>query len=141
MDTKTVVMGFLKKFEIKKTTDDCYTPKNIYDLVLDFVSAKCDISGLTVLRPFFPGGDYKSVVYSESSVVIDNPPFSIISKICRYYIDRGVKFFLFAPHMTLFNAPVECTRIVAGCDITYENGAVVKTSFISNLFGDLRVIS
>jgi len=28
---------FLEKFEQKKTTDDCYTPDNIYDAVADFV--------------------------------------------------------------------------------------------------------
>ena len=28
---------FLDKFEAKKTTDDCYTPKNIYDAVAEYV--------------------------------------------------------------------------------------------------------
>ena len=26
---------FVEKFKIKKTTDDCYTPKNVYEIVLD----------------------------------------------------------------------------------------------------------
>lgn len=29
---------FLAKFEAKKTTDDCYTPENIYEAVADYVS-------------------------------------------------------------------------------------------------------
>lgn len=28
---------FVKKFQPKKTTDDCYTPEAVYDVVLDWV--------------------------------------------------------------------------------------------------------
>lgn len=31
---------FLQKFERKKTTDDCYTPENIYGAVLDWASRR-----------------------------------------------------------------------------------------------------
>lgn len=133
--------GFLEKFEVKKTTDDCYTPKTVYKAVIDYVAERTNIATDKIVRPFFPGGDYKSIEYSERMVVIDNPPFSIISEICRYYLGRGIRFFLFAPHLTLFSASVDCTRIVAGCDVIYENGATVKTSFLTNMFGDLRVLS
>ena len=30
--------AFLKKFEHKKTTDDCYTPPAVYNAVLDWVN-------------------------------------------------------------------------------------------------------
>lgn len=73
-------------------------------------------------------------------VVIDNPPFSIVSQIVRFYLKRGIKFFLFAPHLTLFSADLDCTRIVCGAAIVYENGAKVNTSFLSNMFGEAGVI-
>jgi hypothetical protein len=132
--------GFVEKFETKKTTDDCYTPKEVFDIVLNYVNEKCDIQGKRIIRPFFPGGDFESIEYPADCVVIDNPPFSIISKIVRFYIDQNVQFFLFAPHLTLFSSDVDCTHIVVGGNIIYENGAVVKTSFLSNMFGDVKIV-
>ena len=132
--------GFVEKFKPKKTTDDCYTPPEVYDCVLKYVAGKFDISGYEIIRPFYPGGDYENISYSPRCIVVDNPPFSIISKIARFYIERGIKFFLFAPHLTLFSSNQDCTAIVCGADITYENGAKVKTSFLSNMFGDIRIM-
>ena len=132
--------GFVEKFEVKKTTDDCYTPKEVFDLVVEYVDSKYDLSGKQIIRPFYPGGDFEAIDYPGDCVVIDNPPFSIISKIVRFYTANNVKFFLFAPHLTLFNSADLCTCIVVGGDITYENGATVKTSFLSNLFGSARII-
>lgn len=64
-------------------------------------------------------------------MVIDNPPFSIISKIVKWYTEHEIEFFLFAPHLTLFNSGRYAkSNIAVGSDITYENGAVVKTSFL-----------
>ena len=131
---------FVEKFKIKKTTDDCYTPPAVYNVVLDYVRENCNIEGLKVMRPFYPGGDYENENYDENSIVIDNPPFSIMSSIIRFYLERNIKFFLFAPHLTLFGSNQDYTGIVASADITYENGAKVKTSFVSNLFGDIKVL-
>jgi len=132
--------GFTEKFEPKKTTDDCYTPPAVYAAILEYVGQHIDLTAMNIVRPFFPGGDYESVPYTDNCVVIDNPPFSIIAKITRFYIKNNIKFFLFAPHLTLFNS-TKCTYIVAGCDIVYENGASVKTSFVSNLMGDVAITS
>lgn len=132
--------SFVEKFEEKKTTDDCYTPPDVFAIVLDYVGENCDIGGRQVVRPFYPGGDFENIDYPSECVVIDNPPFSIISKIAKFYINRKIDFFLFAPHLTLFSSDIDCTHIVCGGNITYENGAVVKTSFISNMFGDAKVI-
>ena len=76
--------GFVDKFEVKKTTDDCYTPKEVFQIVLDYVNEKCNLEGKEIIRPFFPGGDFESIDYQNNAVVIDNPPFSIITKICRF---------------------------------------------------------
>jgi hypothetical protein len=132
--------GFLEKFEPKKTTDDCYTPPELYKIILDYVAENYNLTDKQIIRPFFPDGDFESIEYTKDMVVIDNPPFSIISKICRFYIELGVPFFLFAPHLTLFGSNIDCTHIVVGGDVVYENGANVKTSFLSNMFGDAKVI-
>ena len=132
--------AFVEKFKPKKTTDDCYTPPEVYEVVLQYVREKCNIEGLKVLRPFYPGGDYESVQYDENCVVIDNPPFSIISHIIRFYNAKGVKYFLFAPHLTLFVTNQDYTAIVVSADIVYENGAKVKTSFVTNMMGDIKIL-
>ena len=139
--------SFVKKFdqERAKTTDDCYTPPAIYEAVLDWLKSKVDLSGKEIMRPFYPGGDYKKELYHSNCVVVDNPPFSILSEITTFYIDMGVKFFLFAPALTLASASiarrkdVDVTFIVCGVTVTYANGAGVHTSFVSNLFGDVRL--
>ena len=131
---------FVDKFKPKLTTDDCYTPKKVYDVVLDFVKENCKIEGLEILRPFYPGGDYENFDYPENSVVVDNPPFSIISKIIRFYNERGIKYFLFAPHLTVFSTKQDYTSIIADAQVIYENGANIKTAFVSNLFGDKKII-
>ena len=133
--------SFVDKFRQKKTTDDCFTPREVYDCVVNHVSEICDINGLKIVRPFYPGGDFESYQYPSNCVVIDNPPFSIISKIAKFYVERGIKFFLFAPHLTLFCIKSAPCKIVVGSNLIYENGAIVKTSFITNLFDDIEVMT
>lgn len=128
---------FLKKFEAKKTTDDCYTPDNIYKAVRDWVAEKYEIGDAAIVRPFYPGGDYKSEKYPTGCVVIDNPPFSIISEICEWYTSKRIKFFLFAPTLTLLGIMRGAANYVAcGCGVVYENGASVNTSFVTNIGGN-----
>lgn len=126
---------FVDKFKPKKTTDDCYTPENIYNAVRDWAIAEYGLSEDTrVIRPFWPGGDYQSEDYSGDCVVIDNPPFSILSSICNWYNDHGVRFFLFAPSTVLFG--ISCggfNYVVCDATLTYANGAKVNTSFVTNM--------
>lgn len=128
--------GFVEKFKPKKTTDDCYTPPLVYDAVLRWVKVRYQIDDATrVIRPFYPGGDYQNEDYSGDCIVVDNPPFSMLAKILRWYQEQGVRFFLFAPHLTLFS-PMGIdglTAILTDATIIYDNGANVKTSFINNL--------
>jgi hypothetical protein len=125
--------GFLKKFKPKKTTDDCITPDAVYDAILGWVIAEYELDGREIVRPFWPGGDYEMFDYPEECVVIDNPPFSILTPITRFYVSHGIDFFLFAPHLSAFSS-AECTNhIQCGCQITYDNGAVVPTSFKTSL--------
>ena len=124
--------AWLSKFEAKKTTDDCYTPAAIYEAVKAWAVEEYKLEGRRVLRPFYPGGDYEREDYQVGDVVIDNPPFSILTKIVRFYEGKGVDFFLFAPTLTLFGYNAKCS-IVAGTGVKYANGAVVNTSFLTSL--------
>ena len=123
--------AFVEKFKPKKTTDDCYTPANVY-AVADWCAVEYGLDRRTFVRPFYPGGDYEHFEYPAGCCVVDNPPFSILSQIVRFYLYRGIKFFLFAPSLTCFNKDEVCA-IVSYCDITYTNGALVRTSFLTNL--------
>ena len=128
--------GFVEKFKHKKTTDDCYTPPEIYKIIKKYVFEHYKLDEETeIIRPFYPGGDYETHIYPKGSVVIDNPPFSIITKIVRFYVENDIKFFIFAPHLTLFSvlAVEGASAVVVGASIKYENGAKIPTSFVTNL--------
>lgn len=139
--------GFVQKFQTrKKTTDDCYTPPAIYEAVLSFVRDDVGIpSHLEIARPFYPGGDYESYDYT-GKVVIDNPPFSILARIVKFYQERGIPFFLFAPRLTCLSGKAvgmgNYTAVflaASNSTLTYENGAKVSTAFVTNMLGDLKV--
>ena len=133
-DVSEEYKAFIDKFKPKKTTDDCYTPENVYNAVLDWVAVEYGINKASVVRPFWPGGDYERFDYPDGCTVVDNPPFSIISKICRDYQENGIKFFLFAPYLTNFSSQTRgITHVILDIDILYENGATVNTSFLTNL--------
>jgi len=146
--------AFVEKFKDKKTTDDCYTPRPVYSALLGWVTQKFSLTGADetqyneaehwlpydggrIVRPFYPRGDYARYPYQEGDVVIDNPPFSIMAEIIRCYEKSGIRYWLFAPALTLF----ECLRqgdnvtaVVMGAQLVYENGAKVPTSFVTNLY-------
>lgn len=131
---------FLQKFELKKTTDDCYTPDNIYEVVKNWCLKRFDIKGRKIVRPFYPGGDYQNENYA-GCVVIDNPPFSIISEICDFYTKNKIPYFLFAPSLTLLGIMRgEAKYVACNASVTYENGANVNTSFVTNM-GNKKIIT
>ena len=131
--------AFVDKFKDAKTTDDCYTPPEIYDVIADWVAAEYGIGRERFLRPFRPGGDYQAEEYPDGCAVVDNPPFSILAQIVDWYLARGVPFFLFGPTLTLLGLmkrPERKTKIcilLIGAPITYENGAEVNTSFVTSM--------
>lgn len=132
--------AFVEKFKPKKTTDDCYTPPLVYDAIRDWACAEYEIDPQTIVRPFYPGGDYENFKYPEGCTVLDNPPFSILTKICRFYLDRKIKFFLFAPSLTAFSSEdtvLRMNHIICDADIVYENGAVVRTAFVTSYGADV----
>ena len=134
--------SFIKKFTEKpKTTDECWTPPDVYEAVVRFVGGLIDLGGRDILRPFYPGGDYERAEYPEGGVVIDNPPFSMFTRVCRFYSERGIPFFLFGPGMTIFSCLKYCSAVIVGEQITFSNGAKVRCNFATNLLGDTLVLA
>lgn len=127
--------AFVEKFKPKKTTDECYTPDNVYAAVHDWAVKGYGLERARIIRPFYPGGDYKKEDYSGDCAVINNPPFSILAEICRWYNQRGIRFFLFGPAKTIFSGSGSdgINYVICDADIMYENGAIVSTSFITNM--------
>ncbi|MFR1105770.1 MAG: hypothetical protein ACLSD3_13325 [Acutalibacteraceae bacterium] len=116
------------------------TPPLVYDAVKSWACAEYGIDPESIVRPFWPGGDYEHFEYPDGCVVLDNPPFSILSKICAFYLDSGIPFFLFAPSLTAFSGKSVAMRmnhIICNAEITYENGAVVRTAFVTSYGGDI----
>ena len=147
MRHKQITMGeitpeyqaFTDKFKPKLTTDDCYTPDNIYEVVRSWVFEHYGRPADTpVVRPFWPGGDYQAEEYPDGCVVIDNPPFSIISDIQRFYLAAGIPFFLFAQGTTLFKPDKRIHYVIVGESIVFANGASININFVTSL-GDYLI--
>lgn len=127
---------FVEKFKPKLTTDDCYTPPMIYDTVRDWACREYGVDPGSIVRPFWPGGDYERFDYPDGCTVLDNPPFSILSKICEFYLDHGIHFFLFAPSLTALSGKNVCMRmnhIICDAVFVHDIGAIVRTAFVTNL--------
>ena len=134
---------WIKKFDKKdgpKTTDDCYTPREVFEFVEDYFCKFYDIDPAKVIRPFYPGGDYEHEDY-EGKVVIDNPPFSILAKIIEFYQKHNIKFVLFcsAQHGTTRTQGFLTYHM--GGQVRYENGAKVNTAFVTNMNEEDAIIS
>ena len=132
--------AFVDKFKAKKTTDDCYTPDNVYDAVADWVADEYKLDKSKFVRPFYPGGDYQKRQYKKDEVVVDNPPFSILAEIMKFFCEGGVRFFLFSPTLTaLASDHLGICHVICNAQIEYENGAVVNTSFQTNMENGVAV--
>ena len=135
--------SFIAKFtDNPRTTDECYTPRDVYEAVVKYVGEVYPLEDKQILRPFYPSGDYEHAEYPDDGVVIDNPPFSMFTKICQFYAERKIPFFLFGPGMTIFSCCKHgCTAIVICQSVEFENKAVVRLNFASNLFGDVAAMT
>ena len=107
----------------------------MYEAIKKWACKEFNLNSDDIVRPFYPGGDYKNFEYTENSVVLDNPPFSILSQILDFYIDKKITFFLFAPALTSFSTAKNrnLNYVITNNTIVYENGARVKTAFITSL--------
>lgn len=133
-DVNPEYAAFVEKFKPRKTTDDCYTPEPIFGVVKEYVMERYGIKAEDILRPFWPGEDYRRRDYPKDCCVVDNPPFSIITQIVKDYLAHDIRFFLFAPYLTNLSIGKDrVAHIITATDVTYENGARVATSFVTNL--------
>ena len=130
--------AFLAKFEAKKTTDDCFTPPEVFAAVHRWAVDEYGLRGRRIVRPFHPDGDFVCFDYRPGDVVLDNPPFSILSKIRGFYDQHGIDYFLFAPTLTLMSIRAP-TMLVVGVNVEYANGAKINTSFITSLSPEIRI--
>ena len=90
------------------------------------------------MRPFYPGGDYQNENYKKGCTVVDNPPFSILSEILKFYNAKKIDYFLFCPGLLLGSACRNgATIICTDAQIMYENKAIIKTNFVTNMEPDL----
>ena len=133
--------AFLEKFKARHTSDDCFTPGNVYGAVVNWVMSRYGIDTGDIVRPFWPGANYETRDYPEGCTVVDNPPFSLCAKIVKFYLDRGVRFFLFCPGLSALGIirDKRASVIVTGSTITYDNGATINTNFVTNLAGDVLI--
>ena len=134
LDEDEEYLEFLEKFKAKKTTDDCYTPTLVYEAVAKWVENEYHVNRKDFVRPFYPGGDYKAEKYPKGCIVVDNPPFSILAEITRFYVENKIPFFLFAPSLTIFGSQQAGTTVLPiDVTCTYDNGANVNASFVTNM--------
>ncbi len=136
--------GYVAKFqeERPKTTDDTFTPPDVFDAVVGWLRKHGKIAEDTaIVRPFYPGGDFEAADYPDGCAVVDNPPFSMLARIVKWYIARNVPFFLFAPGLTIGNYFRYCNTVIVDTNITFENNAHINISFVSNMFGDAVAIA
>ena len=128
--------GFVAKFRRKKTTDECMTPPAVYDVALQWIRTHCreELRGFTPVRPFWPDTEYAQFSYPPGCAVVDNPPFSCFASIVRWYMERGIPFFLFYQSQTaILNIRHGAAIVMTNASITYANGAKVSTSFFTNM--------
>ena len=143
---KNTYKEFVEKFKPKKTTDDCMTPAPVYEAVRDYVFNHYQVDGLVIDRPFWPGANYqeKAEAYGSDVLVLDNPPFSKLSEIISYYLERNIKFLLFIPALTGLTSIKKYkgqVSMLIGASIVYENSAKVPTNFVTNLTTEPLVVA
>ncbi len=118
---------------IRSTKDEIYTDEDEYnDLTEFFKQYYPEAFNNPIVRPFYPGGDYTDLTqYPNKCLVFDNPPFSIESKIVKFYNEHNIKYILFAVGNNLSNMRNGCS-IWSGCAIHYD-----CVSFFSNFLTNL----
>lgn len=129
--------AWLSSFDTPHTTDECHTPEPLYKAVLNYFIKKYNLQDKSIIRPFYPGGDFENYPYKEGDVVIDNPPFSLTAKIIRFYTSNNIPFITFLPAQTCLHYAPLCTLIIPREQMTFSNGATIAVAFATNLTPDI----
>lgn len=140
MDYAAYVKKFLPNYVY--TTDDTFTPPKVYQAVIDWLTMEGKTQGRRILRPFYPGGDFEAIDYQPGDFVVDNPPFSQMSRIVRFYQEHKIDFFLFYDRRySLSYLRDGLTLIYINEGIEFENGALIVPAFVTNVFDGSAVYS
>ena len=140
MDYAAYVKKFLPNYVY--TTDDTFTPPKVYQAVIDWLTMEGKTQGRRILRPFYPGGDFEAIEYQPGDFVVDNPPFSQMSRIVRFYQENKIDFFLFYDRRySLAYMREGLTIIYINECIEFDNGAQVVPAFVTNVFDGAAVYS
>lgn len=135
--------AFCDKFKVKENvnkSDECYTPPTIFEYVYSYVRELFpQYNSYENLRPFKPNDNFIAENYTNK-IVIDNPPFSFLTKIVKWYQTQNIKFWLFAPTLTIMQLYGLCDIVITSNNIIFLNGANVNISFVTNMFGDKRIV-
>ena len=122
------------------TLDECYTSPEVYDTVLEYATKRYHLQGKHIVRPFVPSGNYQQYVYDKNDVVIDNPPFSMTTKITKWYINHNIPFFLFINGQYAVSLSRglhgKATVIATNANASFyhkPNNKLIKMGFITNL--------
>jgi hypothetical protein len=99
----------------------------------NFFIEKYKLQDKSIVKPFYPGGNYQNEKYEENDVVIDNPPFSIITKIIRFYNENNIKFIVYGPALTIPGASNFGIKFLKHSSIEFLNGVKVPICFFTNL--------
>lgn len=118
---------------MKEPNDEWYTDPKDYDEILEIAKRIYpEIEGQNIVRPFWPGADYTAVDY-ENKLVFDNPPFSILSQIVKFYHERDIKFVLFIPALQGSTAKYCDSYIFLPRLITFANKGELPIALYTNL--------
>ena len=126
--------------EREMTTDDCYTPPQVYEFVKNYFCKYYGIDEAKIIRPFYPGGDYKNEDYTDK-VVLDNPPFSILTEIIAFYQTNNIPFIMFCNGTTGTTKTHGLLTYHIGGTVVYENHARVSTAFVTNMDKEDAIVS
>lgn len=85
---------FVEKFKPKKTTDDCYTPPEIYEAIKKWACEKYGIDPQKIIRPFYPGGGLSERRISCWMCRIGQPAVFNINKNLRVLFRKRHTLFL-----------------------------------------------
>lgn len=108
--------------------------------MLKYAVERYHLQGKHIVRPFIPGGDYQKYVYDKNDVVVDNPPFSMTTKIAKWYVDHNIPFFLFING--LYGVSLsrglhgKATVIATNANVSFYNKGSekrIKLGFVTNL--------
>lgn len=120
--------------------DELYTPPELYKLVKNrALELFPEYTDSDVVRPFYPGGDFENFNYPDHCIVIDNPPFSIVSYIQNIYNYRNIKYVLFNDARFLRKSQTVGCVLLHSAGIKYINCTkkCVCLGLVTNLFDGL----